>query len=152
MVYRKKAKNSAQAITLQVPVNSDLTSRIEKISEQTGLDVASLLQKGVLQEESLIGLMRPGKGRTVKRPKTRISPDSSPQDAYDAQEQEEIVDINPGSPNYRQMLVKRARKLKKDGMTLVKIADIYNEEKLPTVSGRGRWYSSSIVNLLNSDM
>jgi hypothetical protein len=151
MVFRKKAKNSAQAITFQVPAGIDLTSRIEKISEQTGLDTSSLLQKWVLQEESLIGLMRRGKGRTARRSKTQIPPDTSPQDAYDAQK-EETVEVDPNSPDYRQMLVRRARKLKKDGMTLVKIADIYNEENLPTVSGRGKWYSSSIVNLLNSNM
>jgi hypothetical protein len=152
MVFRKKTKNSAQAITFQMPADSDLTSRIEKIAAQTGLDTSSLLQKWVLQEESLIGLMRRARGRTAKQPKTRILPDAFPQDASDAQKQEEIIECNPARPNYRQMLVKRAKKLKKDGMTLVKIADIYNEENLPTVSGRGKWYSSSIVNLLNSNV
>jgi hypothetical protein len=43
------------------------------------------------------------------------------------------------------------KNLKKEGMTLVKIAEIFNEENVQTVSGKGKWYSSSITNLLNSN-
>jgi hypothetical protein len=49
------------------------------------------------------------------------------------------------------MLAKRVKKLKKEGKTLVKIAEIFNEENLPTISGKGKWYSSSITWLLNSN-
>jgi len=60
--------------------------------------------------------------------------------------------ILPGrdNPYYRKALVKRARKLKKEDMTLKKIAETFNEEKVVTVSGTGKWYSSSIAILLNS--
>jgi hypothetical protein len=76
--------------------------------------------------------------------------DVSPQEV--PEEQEKTGEINPATPDYRKILVERAKELKKEGKTLVKIAEIFNEENLQTVSGKGKWYSSSIVNLLNSKM
>ena len=37
-----------------------------------------------------------------------------------------------------------------EGMTLNKIAKTFNEERVPTVSGAGKWYYSSVANLLNA--
>ena len=54
------------------------------------------------------------------------------------------------SPGYRKELVKRAKMLKKEGMTHNKIAKTFNDEKVPTVSGTGKWYANSIANLLKS--
>ena len=73
-----------------------------------------------------------------------------PQDFSGVREQAETEKIDPNSPNYRKILIKRAKKLKKKGITLAKIAEIFNEENLQTVSGKGKWYSSSIINLLSS--
>jgi hypothetical protein len=144
MARRKNVELQAETITFQVPTGSDLTSRIEKISVQTGLDTSALFQKWVLQEESLIGLMQRSKGHIAEQDKT-----NSPQDVSDIQK-EKTAEINPDSPDYRKMLVKRIENLKKEGMTFVKIAHLFNEENLQTVSGKGKWYSSSIINLLKS--
>jgi hypothetical protein len=46
-------------------------------------------------------------------------------------------------------LKRNAKKLKKEGMSQQKIAETFNEEKVATVSGTGKWYSSSINTLLN---
>jgi hypothetical protein len=150
MAVKKSEKSQNETILLEVPSGSDLSSRIEKISEQTGLSPLNLFQKWVLQEESLIGLIQRSKAQTTEQAETR-SP-TSQQQIPDVQEQEEAPKIDPESPDYRKILVKRAKKLKKEGTTLVKIAEIFNEENLPTVTGRGKWYSSSITNLLKSKM
>jgi hypothetical protein len=151
MALKKNAKDATQVITIQIPADSDLLSRIENISEQTGLDKPNLFQKWVLQEESLIGLVSRGRSSVVKQPKAQALPNVSPREVPGVQKQEGAAEVNPGSPKYRQMLLKRAAKLKKEGMTLVGIAKIFNDENLQTVSGKGKWYSSSIINLLNSN-
>jgi hypothetical protein len=143
MERRKNAKYSAETIAFQIPADNDLQSRIKKISAQTGLVTLDLFLKWVLQEESLLGLMRSSKSPATEEPQISTFPDSFPQN--------ETSEINPSNSDYRKMLIERVKSLKKEGMTLNAIAEIYNKEKLPTVSGRGTWYSSSIINLLKSN-
>jgi hypothetical protein len=150
MALKKNVKFQVGRIVPDIQLDSDLLSRIETISEQTGLATPALFQKWVLQEESLIGLIQGNKeqtkDRTTGHPTTRL--DASPQQISDVQDGEETAEA---SPEYRKMLIQRVQKLKKEGMTLVKIADIFNEENVRTVSGKGKWYSSSITNLLKSN-
>ncbi|MDR2179289.1 MAG: hypothetical protein LBP21_03180, partial [Synergistaceae bacterium] len=65
MVRRKNIEN--ETILLEALTNSDLLFRIEKISEQTGLNTLDLVQKWVLQEESLLGLMVHGKRNVTEQ-------------------------------------------------------------------------------------
>jgi hypothetical protein len=151
MARKKETKNQTGTISpLEIPVKSELSVRLQKISEQTGLSSHDLLQKWILQEESLIGLVQRGRNPAVKQPKAQTLPDTSPQEVSGARKQKKAAEVNPGSPKYRQMLLKRAAKLKKEGMTLVGIAKIFNDENLQTVSGKGKWYPGSLVRLLNS--
>jgi hypothetical protein len=148
MARNKDIGNTPEAILLKVPADSDLPLRIEKISEQTGLGALDLVQKWVLQEESLIGLIQRSRNETTEQ--SQNQPVVVTEHVSDVQQQEKSEEFNPDSPNYRKNLIKRVKKLKKEGMTLVKIAEIFNEEHVQTVSGKGKWYSSSIINLLNS--
>ena len=149
MALRKAVKQKPEKIIIHnVPIGSDLQSRLEKISKQTGLSHANLIQKWILQEEFLIGLARYGKERETAQAKKNRKADR--QQISDFSEQEETVVIDHGNPNYRKMLAKKAKKLKKEGMTLKKISETFNEEKVATVSGTGKWYTSSISWLLNS--
>jgi intein-encoded DNA endonuclease-like protein len=59
------------------------------------------------------------------------------------------ISLDPNSPDYRKTLVKKTKKLKKEGMTLKQIAETFNDEKVLTLSGTGKWYASSINNLLS---
>jgi hypothetical protein len=149
MARIKNIGNTPSTVLLEVPADSDLPLRIAKISEETGLDPLDLFRKWVLQEESLIGLMQPRKVPTPAQ--LGILPNASPQQNSDVQEREEPAKIDANSPKYRKGIVKRIKKLRKEGMTIVKIAEIFNEENLPTVSGKGKWYSSSISWLFNSN-
>ena len=138
MALRKKVKQETQKIILDVPIDSDLPLRMEKISKQTGLSNLNLIQKWILQEESLVGLMLYGKGQeTVKtKPVSR----NGRQKASTARK--------PKNADYRNMLIKKAKKLKKEGMTLKKISETFNNENIATVSGKGKWYTTSITWLL----
>jgi hypothetical protein len=150
MALRKNLKSQIKTIVFQIPIDSDLPSRIENISEQTGLDTLDLFQKWVLQEESLIGLMRHSGDHTTKQAETHSEADR--EQVPDVQEQKEPEKINPhDKPNYRKMLVKRAKKLQKEGMTLNRIAKTFNDENLPTVSGTGKWHATSLIRFLNAE-
>jgi hypothetical protein len=79
-------------------------------------------------------------------------PDVSPRKGPNVQKRKkpaEVTKVNPDSPDYRKMLIKKAKELKKEGTAFAKIAEIFNEEKLPTLSGKGKWYSGSITWLLS---
>ncbi|MDR1377293.1 MAG: recombinase family protein [Synergistaceae bacterium] len=147
---RKKDVDTPKTILLEIPAGSDLPLRIEKISEQTGLPPLDLFQKWVFHEESLIGLLRRSEDQTTEGAETR--PDAPSRRGSNAQGREQAAKIDPDSPKYRKAVIKRIQKLKKEGTPLIKIAKIFNEENLPTMSGKGKWYSSSITWLLGSDM
>ena len=143
MPFKKNEKCLTQTIILEVPADSDLLFRIKKIVAQTGLDPLDLFRKWVLQEEALIGLVQYNKNQVI----TQVKPQrASDKEAVDFS----LGEIDPGSPDYRKVLIKKVQELKAKDTALIKIAEIFNKAKLPTVSGKGKWYSSSINNLLTS--
>ena len=150
MAFKRGTKKPAKTISLlEVQSGSDLSVRLEKISGQTGLSPMSLLQKWILQEETLIGLMQRNKGPMAEQAET--SPDNDPKRNLDSKKKmSKAIPSGYGSSNNREKLVKMASKLKKSGMALKKIAETFNEEKIPTISGVGKWYPGSINNLLKS--
>ena len=148
MASRENVKNRPDKTLLEVPIDSDLPLRLDKISEQTGLSPLNLFQKWILQEEFLLGFMKYNKEQAAKQ--TKVRPITDWQEILNVLEQEEAGEIDISSPNYRKRLAKMAKKLKKEGMTLKNIAEFFNDERVQTVSGSGQWYSSSIANLLKS--
>ena len=149
MAIIKNTKDRPEESFWKPVFNKDMLFRIKDIVEQTGLSPSDLFLKWILQEEALIGLTLRNKGETAEQAKTR--PRVISQKIPVAQEKSaEAVPLKPSNPNYRKTLAKRIKQLKKEGMTLKKIAEIFNDETIPTVSGTGKWYSSSIANLMNS--
>ena len=150
MALKRNTKKPAKIVPLlEVQSSSDLTVRLEKISKQTGLSSTSLLQKWILQEETLIGVMQRNKKPMKEQAETRL--DVAQQKTPAARKKRaKAIPSDSGKPNYRKELVKKATMLKKEGMTLQKIAQTFNEEKVATVSGTGKWYASSISLLLKS--
>jgi len=149
MAFKSVKKNTTKTIPLlEIQSDGNLQARIEKISERTGLSTHDLFQKWILQEETLIGIIRNNKSMEEKAETSR---DDKPQRKPVARRRStENVLSDTGSLNYRKTLIKMAMKYKKDGMTLKKIAETFNEEKVLTVSGAGKWYSSSIANLMKA--
>jgi len=146
MALRKNLKHQTKTITLDVPADSDLPSRLKKISKQTGLSPFNLIQKWVLQEESLAGLIRQTRipTKAVTEMEKASSAKGRKKNAATEPKKSPKASKTPKNADYRNMLAKRVKKLKKEGMTLEKIAATFNDEKVATVSGTGKWYTSSI--------
>jgi hypothetical protein len=150
-----KIKNHIEIVSpLEIPF-SDLSARLQKISEQTGLSSHNLLQKWILQEESLIGLMQHGqrgqeqKGHTAEQEKAL--PEVSQQPVPASRRREETQEAGShGGANYRKTLIERAMKLKKEGMTLAQIAEVFNDENIQTLSGKGKWNAGPLARFLNA--
>lgn len=49
-----------------------------------------------------------------------------------------------GTPRYRKALAKEARRERKRGATWMQIADRWNEQGLPTLSGVGKWHATTV--------
>ena len=144
MVRKKNVKDRPEESFWKPLISDELLFRIMNIAGQTGISPPDLFLKWVLQEESWIGLIQSGKGQTTTQSKATV--DNPVQKMKRAKD----VSIDHKSPGYRKELAKKAVNLKKKGMTHNKIAETFNDEKIPTVSGTGKWYASSINNLLNS--
>ena len=145
MAIKKNVKNRPEESYWKPLISDELAFRIMNLAGQTGVSPPDIILKWVLQEEAWIGLMQSGKSQTAKQPKT-TAVDNPVQKGKSANG----ASLDHKSPGYRKELVKRAKMLKKEGMTHNKIAETFNGEKIPTVSGTGKWYASSINNLLNS--
>jgi hypothetical protein len=61
-----------------------------------------------------------------------------------------LIAEEPSKAEYKRSLVLQILSLKKAGKTYKQIADLFNEEGTHTVSGRGKWSATSIMNLLNT--
>ena len=145
MVIKKNLKDRPEESFWKPLISDELAFRIMNIAGQTGIAPPDIILKWVLQEETLIGLIQSGKGQTTTQPKTATdNPVPKEKGVKNASS------LDHKSLGYRKELVKRAKMLKKKGTTQNKIAEIFNDEKIPTVSGAGKWYSSSIANLLKS--
>jgi hypothetical protein len=131
-------------VLLKVPFGSDLPERMKNVSEYTGLPYLRLLQKWLTQEEAQISILRHREEDLLKRiethlnvPETRITPEPQP-------EQDD--------KNYRQEIYQRIIELKAQGMTFLKIAQLFNDEKTPTFSGTGKWYPATISKIFSAQM
>ena len=130
-------------------ISDELLFNIMQIVAETGLSPSELIQKWILQEKTILGFLRLKNEPAEKQAKIQQQ-NSSHKSTPVSKERAAIALPDPSSPDYRKALVKMAKKLKEEGMTLKKIADTFNDEKIPTVSGTGKWYSTSINNLLSS--
>jgi len=144
MALKKNVKDQSEKSLRRPMISDELLFRIVQIAGQTNLSPPDLVLKWVLQEESLIGSIQSGIWQAIKQPKTAMDiPVQKEKGAKD-------VSLSHKNQEYKKELVKKAEMLKKKGMTHKKIAEAFNDEKVPTVSGTGKWYASSINILLNS--
>jgi hypothetical protein len=153
---KKKGKPFGKIFEIKIPSDSGLPERMEKISGLTGLSDYELLQKWIVQEESVLNASRyyaetmqaklqqnfteqlrsvlhefqkTGKPKATKE--TKAAKETKPEKSED----------------YRQTLLERIQNMRDEGTSFVKIADQFNQEGVPTVSGIGKWYASSVFHL-----
>ena len=155
MARAKNVKKQPVIAFLQAFSDSDLPPRIEKISAQTGLSPINLLQKWTLQEESLVGLMQRASAQRPEPVKTRAARTARAnvgrkKVVSGKNEKKKPAARKHKNPDYRGTLLGRVQQLRQEGVTLQKIAETFNNEKMATLSGTGKWFASSIKHLLNA--
>jgi hypothetical protein len=153
---KKKEKPSEESFKIKLPSGSDLPKRMERISDLTGLSNYELVQKWLVQEESLLNASSRYYVETMQ---------SKFQESFTEQLRSLLrefrkADKPAGKPetekktkpekskDYRQTLSQKIQKLRDEGMSFVKIAERFNQEGVSTLSGSGKWYASSVFQLL----
>jgi hypothetical protein len=53
-----------------------------------------------------------------------------------------------GTPEYRAALAKEAQRLRAQGLSFEAIAQIWNTERIPTLSEKGRWHGKTLSRLI----
>jgi hypothetical protein len=130
---------------LRVPPDTTLPDRLMKVIQYTSLSFRGLLEKWLHQEEASIEAAKLAKDEILKQVETRI-------DILEKKvlrlEGKDMRWENPSRAQYKRMLVSEVLSFRKAGKTFKQIADLFNEENTPTLSGRGKWSTASITRLL----
>jgi YesN/AraC family two-component response regulator len=148
MARAKNAKEQKkQTIIVEVPVGSDLPERLEDLSKYTGLSYSNLLQKWIVQEETLVSMFQRREEELLKRFETRQSVSRPEKPAADV---DNTSRTEESDESYRQKVIQRIEELKAQGMTFSEIAKLFNTEGFSTVSGTGKWYPSSVSLILGT--
>jgi hypothetical protein len=132
---------------LQVPPDSSLPDRLLKVMRYTNLSFRGLLEKWLHQEEASIEAAKLAQEEILKRVETRV-------EILEKQvlrlEGKRLRLEGPGRAAYRRSLVFQVLSMRKAGKTYQQIADLFNGEGTHTLSGRGKWSTTSVMNLLDT--
>jgi hypothetical protein len=146
---KKAPEQDEMTILLKVPSGSDLAERMKNVSEYTGLPYLRLLQKWLTQEEAQISILRHREKDFLKRIETQLNLPQTENPVFEiktAPEPKSEQDVE----NYRQKIYQRIVELKAQGMTFLKIAQLFNDDKTPTFSGAGKWYPATVSKIFNA--
>jgi hypothetical protein len=148
---KKKGRPSGKNFEIKIPSDSGLPARMEKISSLTGLSNYELLQKWLVQEESVLNVSR----YYVETTQAKLQQNFAEQlrsvlhEFKKTPQSKAAIETTPEkSQDDRQTLLQRIQNMRDEGMSFVKIADQLNQEGVSTVSGSGKWYASSVFQLL----
>jgi hypothetical protein len=143
MAVKKNVKGIPETSLRKPLISDELAFRIMNIAGQTGISPPDIILKWVLQEESWIGLNKISKGEAKQ---SKMAVDKTVQKSKNGKD---VSSAHNKPIKFNALLtLKTAVALKKKGMSHKKIADSFNEKNIPTVSGTGKWYASSVSNLL----
>ena len=153
---KKKGKPFGKIFEIKIPSGSGLPERLERISGLTGLSDYELLQKWIVHEESVLNASR-YYAETMQAKLQQNFTEQLRSVSYELQKRGELQktgkpkaakEMKPEkSEDYRQTLSQRIQNMRDEGTSFVKIADQLNQEGVPTVSGIGKWYASSVFQL-----
>ena len=147
---KKKGKPFEKSFEIKIPSGSDLPERMERISGLTGLSDYELLQKWIVQEESVLNASR-YYAETMQAKLQQNFTEQLRSVLHEFQKTGKPKAAKETKPekseDYRQTLLERIQNMRDEGTSFVKIADQFNQEGVPTVSGIGKWYASSVFHL-----
>jgi hypothetical protein len=129
---------------LQVPPDTALPDRLIKVIQYTSLSFRGLLEKWLHQEEASIEAAKLAKEEILRQVETRI-------DILEKKvlrlEGKRVRWDDRDKTEFKRMLVSEILSFRKAGKTFKQIADLFNEERTPTLSGRGEWSTASVMRL-----
>jgi hypothetical protein len=131
---------------LQIPPGSTIPDRLIKVIQHTSLSYRGLLEKWLHQEEASIEAAKLAGEEILKRAEARVA---ALEKKVLRLEGKTVRAEDPEKAQDRKMLVSQALSLRKAGKTYKQIAELFNEEKAPTISGRGKWSPSMVIHLLD---
>jgi hypothetical protein len=129
---------------LQVPQDTTLPDRLMKVIQYTSLSFRGLLEKWLHQEEASIEAAKLAKEEILRQVETRI-------DILEKKvlrlEGKRVRWDDRDKTEFKRMLVSEILSFRKAGKTFKQIADLFNEERTPTLSGKGKWSTASVMRL-----
>ena len=135
--------------SLQIPPDSTIPDRLIKVIQYTSLSHRGLLEKWLHQEEASIDAAKLAEEEISRRAEERVA---ALEKKVLRLEGKTVRAEYPEKAQDKKMLVSQALSLRKAGKTYKEIAELFNEEKAPTVSGRGKWSPSMVIHLLGNKM
>jgi hypothetical protein len=145
---KKEDVTRASDTVMEISLDSTLLDKLQKISEATGLSNQELFQKWITQEESVLHVLEYYVDQQNKAPQPVEKPQRKSSPVHE--ELEESTESDK-TQDYRKTLLQKILALKKQRMPLTKIAAQFNEEGIATISGSGKWYSSTISYILSTN-
>jgi hypothetical protein len=130
---------------LQIPPDSNLPDRIIEVIQYTSLSYRGLLEKWLHQEEASIEAAKRAEEEISKRVEERVA---ILEKKVLRLEGKDMRWEDPSRAQHKRMLVSQVLSFRKAGKTYKQIADLFNEEGMHTISGRGKWSTTSIQQLL----
>ncbi|MDR1979906.1 MAG: hypothetical protein LBQ42_14330 [Synergistaceae bacterium] len=156
MAVRKKKKSLVKAANLEIP--KDLQDRVQNILERTKLSYQELLQKWLTQEENPIDPICSG-DEDFMNMKWKKNVDAQLNDfrrQLSALVGPPAVDLPvpaeneaSGKEEYRRTILDKIRVLREQRVTYTDIARQFNSDGVATLSGTGKWYASTISQILS---
>jgi hypothetical protein len=130
---------------LKIPPGTTIPDRLMEIMRYANLPFRDLLEKWLHQEEASIEAARRTEEEISRRVEERVT---ILEKKVLRLENKDMRWESPSRAQYKQMLVFQILSFRKAGKTYKQIADLFNEEGTHTVSGRGKWSTAYIMNLL----
>ena len=132
---------------LKIPPGTAIPDRLTEVMRHTNLSYPGLLEKWLHEEEASIEAAQRTEEEISKRVEERVA---ILEKKVLRLENKDMRWQSPTRAQYKQMLVFEVLSFRKPGKTYKQIAELFNEEGTHTVSGRGKWTTTSIHQLLYS--
>jgi hypothetical protein len=150
MALRKNSKKQSTTPLPEFSFDEELSFRIQKISEQTGLSYLDLFRKWLFQEECSVAIIRSYEESILAEVEEKFEKrfNTLQKNLHKELKTKSMDTTEAVNAIDREKLPQEIKRLKEAGMTYVQIAEHFNNEKIPTSSGTGKWHAASISRLL----
>jgi hypothetical protein len=165
-IRKKSAPDIEQTLTISLPASSDLPEKLRRLSEATGAEPHDLIAKWLDLEEKLFSVQRSLQEVIFSRWQLNVEAQAaelskqflqSDDTAFKKKIKPQKKPVSPKTKTratapedeLRKTILEKVEALRAQGMTLQAITQNLNTERVPTLSGRGEWYTSTLSRFLS---